>query len=448
MTTDIVRIGSGAGFAGDRLEPAIDLINKGSLDFIVFECLAERTIARETLSLSRGLGMGYNPFLEERLEAALPRCEANNTKLITNMGAANPIAAGKESSNIAKNLGLKDCRSAVLIGDDVTSIISQLPGLKLIESNKPLETILPKLCAANAYLGADAILEAIKTEAPTIITGRVADPSLFLAPMLYSLGWSYNDYELLAHGTTAGHLLECAGQVTGGYFVDPKHTDIPNLGSLGFPYADVDARGNITISKLPNTGGRIDISTCSEQLLYEVSDPSYYITPDCILDITNTQLKEIDTNKVMVKGSKSISRTDKYKVSIGYFDGYIGEGQLSYGGPSAFERAKLADQIVRERLRLCGHNFHELRTDYIGINSLYGINNKPKEMNEVRLRIAGKSDNKRAAESIGREISALYTNGPAGGAGDFSYTKEILAIQSVLLPRNLVIPRIEVIEIK
>ena len=446
MLLQKIRIGAGAGFAGDRLEPAIELINRGILDFIVFECLAERTIARESLTLNRGLGTGFNPYLEERLEAALPRCEATHTKLVTNMGAANPRAAAEQANVIARNLMLKDCRAAVLLGDDVTHIISNKPGLNLMETNEPLESILPKLCSANAYLGADSILAAIQTGAPTIITGRVADPSLFLAPMLYSLGWSYDDYDKLAQGSTAGHLLECAGQVTGGYFADPKNITIPDLANLGFPFADVDSNGKVTISKLNDTGGRVDVATCSEQLLYEVGDPNCYITPDCILDITNTYFEKIGRDKILVHGSKAKPRTNSYKVSVGYFDGYLGDGQLSYGGPGAIERAKLADRVVRERLTLGGFQYKELRTDYIGLNSLYGNSNNSPELNEVRLRIAGKSDNKRAVEAIGREVSALYTNGPAGGAGDSKSIKEILAVKSVLLPRNLISPRIEIVE--
>ena len=446
MAKDRVRIGSGAGFAGDRWEPAVELVERGGLDYIAFECLAERTIARETLSLRRGRGSGYNPQLEERMRAVLPAAAARAVTVLSNMGAAEPLAAGRRTSEIAAALGLRDRRCAVLLGDDVREIAAARPGLPLMESAAPLESILPRMASANAYLGADAVASALATGAPVAMTGRVADPSLFLGPIMHALGWAYEEDDRLAQGTAAGHLLECAGQVSGGYFADPGVKDVPGLARLGFPFADVTAAGAVTIGKCAGSGGRIDAATCTEQLLYEVDDPAAYVTPDCVLDLSGVALREVGPDRVAVHGAQARPRTATYKVSVGYFDGWLGEGQLSYGGANAVARARLAGEIVAERLRLRGFAYDALRTDLIGLDSLHGPGDGRPEPYEVRLRVTGRTQERKAAEAVGFEVAALYTNGPAGGAGDSAAVREILAVQSVLLPRDLVRPRVEVVE--
>ena len=440
-----LRIGAGAGFAGDRWEPAVELVEHGDIDVIVFECLAERTIARETLARLRGVGPGYSPKLEDRLRAVLPACAAKNIRIVTNMGAAAPLDAAHAAAAIAAELGVADFACAVLIGDDVGDVISARPELVLLESGEPLESILPRMAAANAYLGADAVAAALATGALVVMTGRVADPSLFVGPMLHAFGWSYEDYGKLAQATAAGHLLECAGQVTGGYFADPGVKDVPELARLGFPFADISAAGEVVIGKVAAAGGRVDRATCSEQLLYEIDDPAAYITPDCVLDMSGISLREVGRDRVRVAGARAAPRTPSYKVSVGYFDGYLGEGQLSYGGPNAVARARLAGEIVKERLAIRGFAFGELRVELIGLDSLHGPGVDRPEPYEVRLRVAGRTDNRAAAEAVGWEVAALYTNGPSGGAGDFSSVREILAVQSVLLERALVPTRVELI---
>jgi hypothetical protein len=441
-----LRIGAGAGFAGDRWEPAVELVDCGDIDVIVFECLAERTIARETLARLRGDGPGYSPKLEDRLRAVLPACAAKGIRIVTNMGAAAPLPAAHAACAIAAELDVREFSCAVLVGDDVRDQLTVRPELTLLESGEPLETILPRMASANAYLGADAVAEAMASGALVVMTGRVADPSLFVGPMLHAFGWSYNDYEKLAQATAAGHLLECAGQVTGGYFADPGVKDVPALAQLGFPFADVTAAGDVTIGKILNAGGRVDIATCSEQLLYEIDDPAQYITPDCVLDMSAISLAEVAPDRIQVSGARAAPRTPSYKVSVGYFDGYLGEGQLSYGGPGAVARARLAGDIVKERLSMRGFSFDDLRIDLIGLDSLHGPGEGRPEPYEVRLRVAGRSENRAAAEAVGWEVAALYTNGPSGGAGDFSSVREILAVQSVLLERDLVPTGVKVIE--
>jgi len=315
----------------------------------------------------------------------------------------------------------------------------------LLETGAPLETILPRMASANAYLGADAVAMALASDALVVMTGRVADPSLFVGSMLHAFGWSYDDYGKLAQATVAGHLLECAGQVTGGYFADPGPKDVAALARLGFPFADISAQGDVTIGKVTAAGGRVDVQTCTEQLLYEIGDPAQYITPDCVLDMREITLTETAKDRVKVAGATAAPRTPTYKVSVGYFDGYLGEGQLSYGGPNAVARARLAGEVVKERLALRGFQFDELRCDLIGLDSLHGPSDARPEPYEVRLRVAGRSDSRKAAEAVGWEVSALYTNGPSGGAGDAQSVREILSVQSVLLPRELVPTRVEIV---
>ncbi len=445
MQNGTVRIGSGAGFAGDRWEPAVELAERGAVDYLAFECLAERTIARETLAMRRGVHDGTSPRLEERLHAVLPACAAGGVRVVSNMGAANPLAAGKRAAEIAAEAGFADPACAVLLGDDVSEPVARRPGLTLMESGEPLESILPRMAAANAYLGADGICDALATGAPVVMTGRVADPSLFVAPALHALGWSYDDYHHLGQATAAGHLLECAGQVTGGYFADPGIKDVPGLARLGFPFADISADGAVTIGKVPDAGGRVDVRTCTEQLLYEMHDPAAYITPDCVLDATAIRFHQAGPDQVRVTGARAAPRTASYKVSVGYFDGYIGEGQISYAGPNAAARARLAAEVVAERLAMRGFTYDDWRVDLIGIDSLHGPAPDRPEPYEVRLRLSGRCADRRTAEAIGWEVETLLTNGPQGGAGDSKSAREILAVQSVLLPRSLVTTRTEIV---
>ena len=446
MSGSRIRIGAGAGFAGDRWEPAVELAEKGGVDYIAFECLAERTIARETLAMRRGEHDGANPRLEERLRAVLPACIANGVRVVSNMGAANPLAAGRRAARIAAEAGAADPRCAVLLGDDVSETVAARGGLTLLETGDPLESILPRMAAANAYLGADAVRDALATGAPIVMTGRVADPSLFVGPMLHELGWSWTDYDRLAQGTLAGHLLECAGQLTGGYFADPGAKDIPGLARLGFPFADIGADGSVTVGKVADSGGRIDVRTCTEQLLYEMHDPGAYITPDCVLDATGVRFERTGPDRVRATGARAAPRTPAYKASVGYFDGYAGEGQISYAGPGAVARARLAAEIVAERLRIRGFAYDEWRVDLIGLDSLHGPGAGRPEPYETRLRVTGRCGDRRSAAAVGHEVETLLTNGPQGGAGDSRSVREILAVQSVLLPRELVRPRFETVQ--
>jgi hypothetical protein len=427
-----IRIGCGAGFQGDRVDPAVILAAQGKLDWMVLECLAERTVAISQLRKLGNPDEGYDPLLRVRMQALLPLLKRNRFRLITNMGAANPLAAGHQVVAIAQELGLK-LKVAVVTGDDVLDRLD--PNAPTLETGQPVREFGTPI-SANAYLGAEAILPAIAGGAEVIITGRVADPSLFLAPMIREFGWPTDDAALLARGTVIGHLLECAGQLTGGYFADPGLKDVRDLAHLGFPFCDVAADGSGTLGKVAGTGGMITLRTVKEQLLYEVTDPSAYVTPDVVADFTRVALTDMGEDRVRVDGAGGGARTGSLKVSVGYHAGYIGEGEISYAGPNARARAELAGAVVHERLH---HDLHDLRVDLIGVNSTHRTDfGHPHDPYEVRLRVAGSGTTRELAERVGLEIEALYTNGPAGGGGARKFITDRVGIVSTLMQRELV----------
>lgn len=435
-----VRIGCGAGFSGDRLEPALILTEKGKLDYLVLECLAERTIALAQKRKQQDPNAGYDVLLERRIESLLPLLLQHKTRLITNMGAANPLAGAKKILEIANKLGLK-VKVAVVLGDDV---FDQLSGQELsMEGHKPLNSY-GKLVSANAYLGVDAILPALATDAHIILTGRVADPSLFLAPMIHELGWDKENADLMGKGTVLGHLMECAGQITGGYFADPITKPVQDLDILGHPIVEVSLDGSGIISKVEGTGGLITSQTAKEQLLYEVLDPANYYTPDVVADFRSVRFEEIGPNQLQVTGGTGKAQPETLKVSVGYEPGWIGEGEISYAGAHAVERAKLAGEIITKRI---GDRFEEFRVDYIGMSSLHGEQlSQGSSPYEIRLRIAGKSKSKSLAQLIGEEVEALYTNGPAGGGGARKYLHEFIGVVSILMNRTTIPSSIQLLE--
>lgn len=432
-----VRIGSGAGYGGDRWEPAVELAERGDIRYLVFETLAERTIALGQLARLADPSAGYNPQLEARMKAVLPAAVARGVAIVTNMGAANVEAAAQRTLAVAREIGLRRLRVAVVLGDDVTEIV-RARELPLLETGEPLASLRDRMVSANAYLGADAVLEALATEPDVLLTGRVADPSLFLACLMHAHRWPADHWERLGSGTVVGHLLECAGQVTGGYFADPGYKDVPNLGRLGFPIAEVEPSGAAVITKVAGTGGCVTLATCKEQLLYEVHDPSAYLTPDCIADFTGVTLQEAGPDRIRVAGGRGRPRTQTYKVSVGYRAGFIGEGHVGYAGPGAEARGRLAGDIVRERIALRGIACEALRIELVGVNALHGAATpaaRP-EPYEVRLRVAARTAARAEAQRIAEEVQTLLTNGPYGGAGDFVHVREVVGVRSVLLPRS------------
>ncbi|MCP3028599.1 acyclic terpene utilization AtuA family protein [Halobacillus sp. A5] len=431
----MLRIGSGAGFSGDRIEPAEVLLKNADLDYLVLECLAERTIALAQQRKIHEQSGGYDPLLEKRIKRLLPLLLENKVRLLTNMGAANPIAAARKVLKIAQELNFS-CTVAAVVGDDVLDQIdlNSVPW----EGNCLIAEFGP-IISANAYMGIDAILPALESEADIIITGRVADPSLFLAPQVHHFGWSREDYNKLGQGLITGHLLECSSQISGGYFADGHKKEVPDLANIGFPYAAIDEDGRSVITKVEGTGGLIDLRTVKEQLLYEVHDPAEYLTPDVTVDFSTVQLKEINNNQVEVVNGGGKACPQSLKVSVGYHAGFLGEGEISYAGSNALARAELAAEILKERLL---DDFPDLRIDFIGLSSVHRTHFNGPEPYEVRLRVAGYHSSKETASLIGEEVEALYLNGPAAGGGARKKVTESIGVLSTLIDRKKVKPEI------
>jgi hypothetical protein len=436
-----IRIGAGAGYSGDRIEPAIELAEKGDLQYLVFECLAERTIALAQQAKLRDPAAGYDPLLPERLRAVLPLCHAKGIRIVTNMGAANPQAAAERTRAVAQELGLSGLKIAAVTGDDVLPYLSN-GDYRIEETGAAVADISNHVVSANAYIGAQPIAEALANGADIVLTGRAADPSLFVGPLIHEFGWTLDDWHRLGQATLIGHLLECAGQVTGGYFADPGYKEVPDLARLGFPIGEVSEDGSVVITKVAGSGGRVTPATCKEQILYEIHDPARYLTPDVIADFSNVTVEEVGSDRIRIQGASGSPRPETLKVSIGTIEGFVGEGQISYAGPGARARGELALDIVRERLNLTGVSTSELRFDLIGVNSLHGDrlsgNGGAHEPYEVRIRVVGRTDSVDEAVRIGNEVETLYTNGPAGGGGVTRSAREVIGILSTYIPRGLV----------
>jgi len=438
-TSQTFRIGTGAGFSSDRLEPAVDLLKRGQLDAMVLECLGERTVAFSHRDRMADPKRGYNAYLERRMLALLPPARAAGTTIITNMGAANPRAAGAAVAAIARRRGLSGLSIATVSGDDVFDAVVA-GDYVVLETGEPVAAFGDRLLSANAYIGAAPLIEALGARADVVITGRAADPALFVAPLVHEFGWALDDWTALGRGTLVGHMLECAGQVTGGYFADPGCKDVEGLSDLGFPIAEVPGDGPFVVTKLAGSGGAVTPATCKEQLLYEIHDPAAYVTPDVVADFSRVRVTELAKDRVALDGAGGRPRPETLKVSLGFRDGYIGEGQISYAGAGAVARARLAARIVEERLASLGFAAADVRSDVIGISALHGsqISTVTSEPYEVRVRVAARAPSAAEAQKVGSEVEALYTNGPAGGGGATRAVREVVSVASTFVPRSLV----------
>ncbi len=376
------------------------------------------------------------------MSRVLPLCSEKKIKVITNMGAANPVAALQVVKQLAVSLGLTSLKLAAVLGDDIFPQIDRYLTFPLTETGQTLDTLQPFLISANAYLGTQGIVRSLQNGADVVITGRVADPSLVLGPLLFEFGWDAENYDLLGKGTLAGHLLECGAQVTGGYYADPGYKDVPDLANLGFPIAEIAENGDVILTKLAEAGGMVTPETVKEQIVYEIHDPCNYLTPDVIADFSQVIVKEVAPNMVQVSGAGGKVRNGYYKTSIGYRDGFLVEGEISYGGSGAYQRAHLARDIVEQRLAMLRMPVQALRFDYIGVNALYNdalsqaITEHWRDAPEVRLRVAARTATRADAEHMSNEVETLYTNGPAGGGGVRLHVTEVVAIASILIPAD------------
>ncbi len=438
------RIGTGAGFSSDRLEPAVDLVERGRLDAIVLECLGERTVAFGHRDRMVNPARGYNSLLERRMRALLPVCRTAGTTMITNMGAANPRAAAERTLAIARELELKGLKIACIEGDDVAARVpSDQP---FMDEPGTLADIDMPVVGMNAYLGIDAISPALQAGADVIIGGRLADPSMFLAPLAHRFGWQSTDMPRLGAGTLVGHLLECGMQVTGGYFADPGIKTVEGLAECGYPIAEVQSDGSAVITKLPGTGGCVTTATVKEQLLYEVHDPARYLTPDVTADFSRVEVVAAGLDRVKVSNAGGSARPDMLKVTVGFDGGFQGEAGVSYAGPAAQERGQLAADIISERMARVHGVTSDLRVDLVGVSSLFATAGlRASDAQDVRLHATMRARSREQVELLLWEVEALLCCGPAGGGGYRGGITPCVMTKSVLIPRDQVKPTVEVL---
>jgi hypothetical protein len=440
-------IGGGAGFSSDRTDaagPVVDtLIARGGPVAILFETLAERTLAAAQLARRQNPELGYEPLLERFVGPILRRCVEHRIPIVGNFGAANPRGAARRLQAFARELGLRALRVGVVEGDD----LSDERGRALLAG------YLPKgrdgFVSANVYQGAKPIADALVAGAQIVVTGRVADPSLAVGPAMAHYGWREDDWPTLGRATMAGHLLECGAQVTGGYFADPGFKDVPDVARVGFPIAEVAPDGAFTIGKAANTGGLVDARTVKEQLLYEVHDPAAYLTPDVVADISDAEVRELGRDRVAVTGVRGHRRPDTLKVNAWFDGGWLGEAEISYAGRNAEARARLAAEIVRERIG----DALDVRFDLIGVVSIFAddrgrmLAERPAgDARDVRLRAAAAHADRARVERLLAEVTTLYTCGPAGGGGVRTSLRSRLSTVSCFVPRAEVPARFEILE--
>lgn len=440
MATPNLLIGCAAGFSGDRADAAgpvvATLAARGGPAVLIFETLAERTLALAQLARRADPEGGYEPLLEDLVAPILATCLAHGIRIVSNFGAANPPGAARRIHAIARAQGLRPPRIAIVTGDDLSGDAGR--ALLAREIGPELDAV--KMVSANAYLGAEPIAAALAAGAEIVVAGRVADPSLAVGPAMAHFGWAADDWDRLGRATMAGHLLECGAQVTGGYFADPGFKDVPGLDAVGFPIAEIDAGGRCTIGKAERTGGCVSVRTVKEQLLYEVHDPAAYITPDVIADISGAEVREVQPDRVALEGVRGHRRPERLKVNVCHEGGWLAEGEISYAGPRAEARARLAADILVKRL-----GGLRLRVDLIGAVSVFGDDagrliaaTPPGSSRDIRLRVAAAHDDRREAERLGREVTALFTCGPAGGGGVRTQLRARLDTLPGFVPREAV----------
>ncbi len=442
-----IRIASGQGFWGDLVDAPYKQATGGPVDYIMMDYLAEVTMSILQKQKLKDPNLGYARDIPPLMERLLPVIKEKNIKVITNGGGVNPVACRDAIFAVAKKIGIKELKIGVVMGDNILDNIDELVSrgveLKNMETGESVKTVKEKVLSANVYFGAEAIVECLKQGADIVITGRVTDTGLTLAPMIYEFGWDMNNWDLMAAGTVAGHILECGGQASGGNFLGDWKS-IPDLARIGFPIAEAFPNGEVIITKHDNTGGRVSVETVSEQLVYEIGNPKDYITPDCIADFTSIHLEDIGENRVRVYDVKGLPATEFYKVSMSYSDGYSAFGSLTYSWPDALDKAKAANEILRTRLNDLGLKFDEVRTEFQGYNACHGPLAKTfDELNEVVMRIGVRSQDRKAIERFGMEIAPLILTGPpgvTGFAGGRPKPSDVVAYWPALIPKKEVKP--------
>ncbi len=449
--TSTLRIGAGSAWWGDRVEPAALNAEKGDLDYLCFETMAEATISAAQVRARRDPTFpGYDTYLDDRMRAVLPHCLKRGTKIVSNQGWINPEGAAQRIVHWLREFGARGVKVAAVSGGLITDRVLQLTD-RILENGQPTSTLQSNLVSAEVYLGAEPIVDALKQGAHIVVTGRVADPSIFMAPMMFEFGWDALDHMRLGAGNGLGHLMECGAQVTGGYFADPGFKDVPEPWNFGFPIAEVEPDGSAVLTKVAGTGGAVNLQTVKEQMLYEVHDPANYLTPDVVVDFTTTQLEQLGPDRVRVTKISGKPRTPTLKVSIGCVEGFIGEDMFFYAGPGALRRAQLAKKILEERFKIVKLDAEEVRIDFLGVNAIHGEmspKNGP-EPYEVAVRVAARTKTREEAIKVGREVDGMAVSG-VGMTGKRvphqDRTREIIGVWSSLVPREKITPTLSFYE--
>jgi acyclic terpene utilization AtuA family protein len=451
-----IRIANGQGFWGDWLDAPIQLVERGPIDYLTLDYLAEITMSIMQKQKSRDPNAGYARDFLYVVGRALPKCLDDNIKIVANAGGVNPQACVAGLAEVVKKLGLAGkVKVGVVAGDDIMGrldeLIAQGAELKNMDTGEPLSTIRDRVTSANVYFGAAPIAEALKQGAQIVVTGRCTDTGLTLGPMIYEFGWKLDDWDKIAAGTIAGHIIECGAQTTGGNCQVDWRT-IPDFWDIGYPIVEASEDGAFDLTKHPGTGGRITVAGVTEQLMYEMGDPKNYITPDGVADFTTIRLEQAGEDRVRVSGVRGRPATDQYKVSLSFADGFKAAGGLIYAWPDAYSKAKAADAMLRKRLDALGLKFDEILSQFIGVNATHeGLGGEPSpDIAEVMLRVGVRSKDKAAVERFTKEIAPLALSGPptvTGFGGGRPKVEEVVAYWPALIPKSALAPKVEVISL-
>jgi hypothetical protein len=451
---DSIRIGAGSGFWGDALDPAIELLDKGQLDYLSFDFLAELTMALLQRLRNKDAQAGYVPDVVDYMRALMPMARERGTKLVSNGGGVNPLAAGSKILEVAREQGLSGLRVAAIEGDDLLGKLDEMVarGVKLTNmdtGDSDFSRVRARVVAANAYTDASGIIEGLSGGADVIVAGRVSDNALYVGPLMHEFGWDYSApyVDRVAAAITVGHVLECAGACSGG--LHSRFEQMPNMGNLGFPFAEFAKDGSAVISKLPGTGGRVDQFTIKEHLLYEINDPRRYIMPDGIADFTSLALEEVGHDQVRLSRMAGQARPEMLKLVVGYEDGWIGEGMLFFPWPHALARAEKAKLTLTERFERLGLKADEIQFDFIGVNMLHGPAAPPSQVdhNEIGLRVAVRTRSRQEAEKVRRACAHMWIMGPGGTSfGAPMKPRPIVSTWPTLVPREFVQQTVTILE--
>jgi hypothetical protein len=443
----MIRIANGQGFWGDWLEAPVRLVDQGPIDFLVLDYLAEVTMSILQKQKQEDPALGYARDFPPLIGRLARKLKERDIKVVANAGGVNPVACAYAVLNAAPGL-----KVAVVHGDDVFDRIDEFLGkgyeMRDMETGQPISGIRKQILSANAYIGAFPLAEALDTGADVVIAGRSTDTALTLAPMVHKFKWNADDWDKLAAGTIAGHIIECGAQCSGGN-CQVDWQDIPGMADIGYPIVEAEPDGSFTVTKHASAGGRVHSDTVKEQLLYELGDPKRYITPDCTADFTTVQLSDVDPDRVRVTGIRGGPRPPTLKLSISYANGWKAIGTLVYSWPQAIQKARAADRIVRERLATAGLGFDEIYTEFFGLNACHGSAAPPNpDPPEIQLRIGVRGPDRKAVDRFTRELIPLVLNGPPGATGfgeGRPPVREIVAYWSALIPREEITTRVEVI---